>query len=44
LTGMYESKKEAHLREERKVKNFEISDAKQKDMIKKKDEQIKEAE
>lgn len=41
LISKFEAKKEEHLREERKVKNFEISDAKQKDMIKNKDKTIK---
>lgn len=34
LNSLFEAKKEEHLREERKVRNFEISDTKQKDMIK----------
>lgn len=44
LMSQYEAKKEEHLREERKVKQFEQSDIKQKDMIKQKDGTIKEAE
>ena len=41
LMSLFEAKKEEHLREERKVKNFEISDTKQKDMLKQKDLLIK---
>jgi chromosome segregation ATPase len=44
LISKFEAKKEEHLREERKVKNFEISDSKQKEMIKNKDMVIKLAE
>lgn len=44
MISRFEAKKEEHLREERKVKNFEISDVKQKEMIKNKDMVIKLAE
>jgi len=41
IISQFEAKKEEHLREERKTKNFEISDAKQKQMIKEKDALLK---
>ncbi len=41
LQSLFEAKKEEHLREERKVRNFEIADTKQKDMIKQKEMAIK---